>query len=204
MSDLPPDRLYLDDDPVIKAIEKCSLQGMFGPEITSTRALLSKESEGSSTTTSRASYDSGADPVEPRDLFDEDPHSPYNSTDLLAIEEADKGGDIPSKRTSDESGIAVGLAKQESNIFSDHTTNNGSYPVLPGHEDGTTSFSQSDYFGRVHQEKASYHKYTPLFSLAFLTSVLMLGRRDPPIDRHAENPPQCPRLILLKLQASKP
>ena len=163
MSDLPPDRLYLDDDPVIKAIERCSLQGMFGPEVTSTRALLSKESEDSSTSTFSASYDSGADPVEPRDLFDEGPHFPYNSTDLLAIEEADKGGDVPSKRTSDDSGIAVSLTEQEGNASSRHTSNDGGYPVIPGYEDGTTSFPQSNYFGRVHQEKASYHKCTSFF-----------------------------------------
>ena len=163
MSSLPQDRLYLDDDPVIKAIEKCSLQSMFGPEVTSTRALLSKDSEGSSTTSFSASYDSCSDPVETRDLFDEDPNFPYDSTDLLSIEEADKGGDIPSKRTSDDSGIAVSLTEQEGNIPSDHTTNDDGYPVLPGYEDGTTSFPQSEYLGRVYQEKASYHKRTPLF-----------------------------------------
>ena len=164
MSDLPPDRLYLDNDAVIKAIEKCSLQSMFGPEVTSTRALLSKESEASSTTTFSASYDSGADPVETRSSFNEDPGFCYDSTDSLLAEEADKGGDIPSKRTSDDSGIAVGLTKQEGNIFSDHTTNDGGYPVLPGHEDGTTSLSQSNGLQRVHQEKASYYKFTSFFS----------------------------------------
>ena len=161
MSTLPPDRTYLDDDPIIKAIEKCSLQSMFGPEVTSTRALLSKESEGSSTTTFSANYDNCTDPVETRDLFDEDPHFPYHSTDLLPIEEADKGGDISSKRTSDDSGIAVSLTTQEGDTFSDHTTSDGGYPVLPGHEDGTISFPQSNYLERVHQEKASYHKCTP-------------------------------------------
>ena len=163
MSILPPDRPYLDCDPVIKAIEKCSLQSMFGPEVTSTRALLSQESEGSSTTTLSASYDSCTDSVETRNLSDEDPDFSYNSTDLLPIEEADNGGDIPSKRTSDDSGIAVSLTEQEDTIPSDHTTNDGDYPVLLGQEDGTTTFSQSNYLGRVHQEKVSYHKCTPFF-----------------------------------------
>ena len=163
MSDLPPDRLYLDDDPVIKAIEKCSLQSMFGPDVTSTRALLSNQSEASSTTTFSASYDSCIDPVETRNNLDEDPNFPYNSTDLLSIEEADQGGDISSKRTSDDSGIAISLTEQEGNTFSDHTTNDGGYPILPGYEDGTTPFLQSNDLGRVHQEKASYNKFTPLF-----------------------------------------
>ena len=163
MSDLPPDRTYLDDDPIIKAIEKCSLQSMFGPEVTSTRALLSPESEASSITTFSASYDSGADSIKMRNSFNEDPDFSYKSTDLLSIEEADQGGDIPSKRTSDDSGIAVSLTEQEVDTFSNHTTNDGDYPVLPGHEDGTTSFPQSNFLGRVHQEKASYHKCTPFF-----------------------------------------
>ena len=163
MSNLPPDRDYLDDDPVIKAIEKCSLQSMFGPEVTSTRALLSEEYEASSTTTISTSHSSGADPVETRNFLDEDPNFSYESTDSLPIEEANEGGDSPSKRTTDISVIPSDLSEQEGDIPSDHTTNDGGYPVLPGNEDSMTSFPQSDHLGRVHQEKASYHKCTPFF-----------------------------------------
>ena len=158
-----PKKRYLDTDAVIKAIEKCSLQSMFGPEVTSTRALLSKDSEASSTITFRTNYNSSANSLKPRNLFDKDPNSPYNSTNLLPLEKANKGNNIASKRTSDDSGKAVSLTKQEDDIFSDHTTNDGGYSVLPGHEDGTTSLSQSNDLERVHQEKASHHKCTPIF-----------------------------------------
>ena len=161
MSIQPPVRDYLDYDTVIKAIEKCSLQGTFGPEVTSTRALLSKESEASSTTSISASHNSCTNPIETPNPFNEALILSYKSTGLLPIEEANEGGNIPSKRTTDDS--AVSLTKQEGNIPSDHTTNDGGYPILPGHENGTTSFPQSNYLGRVSQEKASYHKCTPFF-----------------------------------------
>lgn len=178
MSNLPRDRIYLDNSAVIKAIEKCSLQSMFGPEVTSTRALLSKKSEASSSTTSiSARYSNNINSVETRDLFDKDPNFPYSSTNLLPIEEADKGGDIPSKRTSDDSGIVVSLIKQEGNISSDHTTNDGGYPVLPGHEEGTTSLSRSNDLERVHQEKASYHKCIPFFSSFFNIYPIIRSKR---------------------------
>ncbi|KAL9132674.1 MAG: hypothetical protein Q9175_006149 [Cornicularia normoerica] len=172
---------YRDHHKVIKAIETCSLQATFGPEVISTGALVPKKPDVSSVITIRASQDSCVNPVQKRIRFNKIPFfsaKPHKNTRLLPIDETNEDGNIPSDLTTNNGGMPAILTKQDGNIFSICTTRDSGMPAFSTHEDAMTSFRQSNYLGQVPREiwgqKVSYHAYT--FSSVNFANILPVAR----------------------------
>ena len=154
---------------MIKAIEKCSLQATFGPELTSTGELLLKRSDVSSAlVTLRASHDSTIEPVGKRTLFDRIPlfsTKPRINAGLLPTDPNNEDNNSPSNLTTNNGGMPVVLTNQDGNIPRERSKG-GSMRAISTHEDGMTTFRQSNLLGRVPLEdwgqRVSYHAYNAL------------------------------------------
>ena len=144
---------YRDHHKMIKAIEKCSLQATFGPEITSTGDLLPKKYDVSSAvTTLKASHNSTIIPVEKGALFNRIPFfsaKPHVNASLLSTDLANECGNHPFDLTTNNGGIPVVSTNQYGSIPSDWSTNSGSVRAVSTYEDGMTSFRQSNLLARV-------------------------------------------------------
>ena len=144
---------------MVKAIENCSLQATFGPEITSTEGLLAAPSDDSSVVVVTASHHSGLNPFEKR------AHS-YHIPSFLAESRSNpndptnQDGDTPSTPTINE-GMPVSLVNQQGTMPYDLPINSRRMPASPPYEDGMTSVRQSNFLGQIPLEtwghKASYH-----------------------------------------------
>lgn len=152
---------YRDHHKMIKAIEKCSLQATFGPEITSTGELLPKEYNVSSV---KASHDSDFNPVEKRTRFNKISFfsaRPRIKAGLLPMDPIDEGDNIGPDLMTNDGSMPIVLTNQDGNIPSKWSTNCGSMAPISTREDGVAPFRQSNFFGRVPLEiwgqKVSYH-----------------------------------------------
>ena len=197
---------YWDHQKVIKAVEKCSLQGTFGPDVISTKDLLPKKVNVSPGFTIKEGHNDGISPVKEHALSKINPFiSIKNGVNArLLRKHAEK------KRKDDHitpNGIPE-TTKTRGNIPSEVFANGGSIPGLLTYESSTTAIVQNNMLGQVPAEvwdqKVSYRLRAFLFGIPADGLLLLLGRRAPPMDRHADNVPQYPRLVLLKSQASKP
>lgn len=134
---------------MIKAIEKCSLQATFGPEITSTGELLPKEYNISSV---KASHDSDFNPVEKRTRFNKISFfsaRPRIKAGLLPMDPIDEGDNIGPDLMTNDGGMPIVLTNQDGNIPSKWSTNCGSMAPISTREDGMAPLRQSNFFGRV-------------------------------------------------------
>ena len=158
---------YWDHQKVIKAIEKCSLQGTFGPEVTSTRDLLPKKVNVSSDITIKASHDSGISPVKE--------HASSNTIPFVRVK---NGINVRFLRKRAEKKKKDGHITPNSipetisargNIPSAVFANDGSIPALSTYESGITAFAQSNVLGQVPAEmwdqKVSYRLRALLFGI---------------------------------------
>lgn len=150
---------------MIKAIEKCSLQAMFGPEITSTRELLPKASAVSPVVTLKASIDNVNDSLSASSnrvpsLSDEI----HISADPLLIDPTNEDGNIPSEPTTNDGGLAVISTNEEGNVPTEESVNGGDIDPISAREDGMTTLQQSEILGRIPMEtwgqKVGYHGCT--------------------------------------------
>ena len=144
---------------MIKAIEKCSLQATFGPEITSTKDLLPKKVSLSSGVSVKASHSSANAPVKE--------HASSNRTPSIL---AKFGSLFRKSLTKDKSVAPNNILKSESehvvptnqhgNIPSEVFTNGRSVPALSACENGVTPFALSNFHQQVPPEvwsqKVSY------------------------------------------------
>ncbi|KAF6219611.1 hypothetical protein HO133_004080 [Letharia lupina] len=140
---------YRDHHKMIKAIEKCSLQATFGPEITSTGELLPKEYNVSSV---KASHDSDFNPVEKRTRFNKISFfsaRPRIKAGLLPMDPIDEGDNIGPDLMTNDGSMPIVLTNQDGNIPSKWSTNCGSMAPISTREDGVAPFRQSNFFGRV-------------------------------------------------------
>ena len=197
---------YWDHQKVIKAVEKCSLQGTFGPDVTSTKDLLPKKVNVSPDSTIKGGHDSGISPVKE--------HALSNTIPIISIKNGINAGFLrkrAEKKRKDDHITPNSIpetAKTRGNIPSEVFANGGSIPALLTYESSTTAFAQSNMLGQVPAEvwnqKVSYRLRALLFGIPANGLLLWLGRRAPPMDGHADNLPRYPRLVLLKSQASEP
>ena len=149
---------YWDHQKVIKAIEKCSLQATFGPEITSTSDLLPKKVNVSSDITIKASHDDGMSPVKE--------HASSNRIPFILTKNRVNAGLLrkrAEKKKKDDRITPNGIPETtntRSNIPSEVFANCGSIPALSTYESGRTAFAQSNVLGQVPAEvwdqKVSY------------------------------------------------
>ena len=182
---------YRDHHQIIRAIEKCSLQATFGPEITSTGDLLPKEPDVSSVLTLRSSHDTIIRPIEERDEVPFDLANSHSNTSLLPIDPTNEDGNVFSDPTIDDEDdndddnesddVSVFLPNQDDNIHSRRFTNGSTVRPTSEREDGMTLHQQqlghSHDFGRVRLEildqKVSYRACNSLsISLADHLPVL--------------------------------
>ena len=169
---------------MIKAIEKCSLQATFGPEITSITELWPKKSDNSSEVIHNA-----INPVQKRARFNK--ISLFSAkrridTGLLPMDPIDEEGNIPFDHTTSDDGTPV---NRNGNIPPEPLINRRSMAAISTHEVPLISFQQSNSFGRIPLEiwrqKVSYHVWNFLPSSA--NNFLTLGRKSSPRYRHTEN-----------------
>ena len=143
---------------MIKAIEKCSLQGTFGPEVTSTRDLLPKKVNVSSDITVKASHDSGISP--------DKEHASSNAIPFISTKNRVNAGLLrkrAEKKKKDDHTALSGIpetSNARSNILSEVFANSSSIPALSTYESGITAFAQRDVLRQVPAEvwdqKVSY------------------------------------------------
>ncbi len=149
---------------MIKAIEKCSLQATFGPEVTSTGDLLPKRYDVSSVVTlkashnstiipvQKASHNSTIIPIEKGASFNRIPFfsaKPRVNGSLLSTDLTKECGNHPSDLTINDGGIPVVSTNQYGSIPSEWSTNSGSVRAVSTYEDGMTPFRQSNLLARV-------------------------------------------------------
>ena len=149
---------HRDHHKMVKALENCSLQATFGPEITSAGGLLAETSDDSSDVTVKASHNRGLSPVEKRTRLYKIPSflakSRTNPNDLT-----NKDGNTPSDPTIIDD-IPIVLINKHGNIPYDLTTSRR-MPAFPTYKDGMIPVRQSNFLGQIPIEtwgrKASYH-----------------------------------------------
>ena len=168
MSTNPTITHYWDHHKVIKAIEKCSLQATFGPEIISTRDFLPRKSEVSSGITFKASNDSTKAPVKEHARFNGIPSllaKPRANVILLPIDPPKKDGNIAPDLIPKNSGKRIVPTNRRGNIPSELFTSSYNMPAVSAFESGTTPIVQSDFLRQVPQEawghRVSYYTRTP-------------------------------------------
>ncbi len=195
---------YRDHHKIIEAIEKCSLQATFGPEVTSTGDLLPKRSDVSSVVTLKASHNSTIVPVEKASHnstiipFDKASHNstiipvekgtrfnripffsaqPRVNASLPSTDLTNECGNHPSGLTTNDGGIPVISTNQYGSIPSEWSTNSGSVRAVSTYEDGMTSFRQSNLLARVPVEVWGQRVSTHFFiqEPALLTFSSLLG-----------------------------
>ena len=144
---------------MIKAIEKCSLQSTFGPEVTSTRDLLPNTVNVSSDINIKGSHDSGISPV--------NEHALSNAIRLKSTKKGIHAG-LLRKRAEKKKKVdhitsdsIPGTTNIRRNIPSEVFANDGSMPALSTYEGGMTAFAQSKVLGQepaeVWEQKVIYH-----------------------------------------------
>ena len=158
---------YWDHQKVIKAIEKCSLQGTFGPDVTSTRDLLPKKVNVSSDVTIKASPNSGISPVKE--------HASSNTIPFISTKKRVDAGFLrkrAEKKKKDDHNTPNGVpetTEARSNIPSEVFANSSSIPALLTYESGITAFAQSNVLGQVPAElwhqQVSYRLRALLFGI---------------------------------------
>ena len=168
---------YWDHQKVIKAIEKSSLQGAFGPEVTSTRDLLPKKVNVSSDITFQASHDSGLSPVKEHASPTTIPSIPIKkgvSTSFWRRRAEKKRKD--DHKTLDSIPETVNA---RGNIPSEVFTNGSSMPALSTYESGVTAFTHSNALGQVPaktwDQQVNYRQRTLLFGIPADSLLLWLG-----------------------------
>lgn len=180
---------YWDHQKVIKAIEKSSLQGTFGPDVTSTRDLLPKKANVSSDITFQASHDGGVSPVKE--------HASSNTIPFISIKKGVGAGLLrkrAGKKRKDAHNSSNGIPETvnaRGNIPSEIFANGSSLPALSTYESGITAFAQVNILGQVPAELWGHqvsNRQRTLF-LGILADGLLpwLGRRASPMDRHADS-----------------
>lgn len=162
---------YWDHHKVIKAIEKCSLQATFGPEITSTTDLVPQKIQVPSGITFKANHESRNAPVKERARSNRIPLLLAKSRDgLLSIDPLKEYGNIAPGLIANKNGKKnskyVTPTNRRGNIPSELFTSGSSMPAVSTFENGTTPIVQSDLLRQVPLEtwdqKVNYHARTLL------------------------------------------
>lgn len=140
---------------MIKAIEKCSLQATFGPEVLSTEELLPKYSEVSSAVILKTSRSNDIEPVGKGTHFNKIPFpsaKPPINVNVLSIDPT-KDSNIVSDRITDNHYVPA-----------DSTDRDGSIAAVVVNNDGMIPFQQSNFLGLVPLEirgqKVSHSTFT--------------------------------------------
>ena len=151
----PPVKHYREYHKVIKAIEKCSLQALFGPEVISTGQLLQKKSSVPLVGTLKASHNNDINTVKKRVRFNLIPffsakfHGNWSDLPLDAIIEDDI---ISPRFSSDDAGKAINSISQDGNIPSNWSINGDNMPSISTFEAVASPFQESNFLGRVPQD----------------------------------------------------
>lgn len=162
---------YWDHHKVIKAIEKCSLQAIFGPNITSTTDLVPQTIQVPSGVTFKANNESKNAPVGERARSNRIPLLFAKSRDgLLPIDPLEEDGniapDLIAKKNGKKNSKHVTQTNRRGNIPSEMFTSGSSMPAVSTFENSTTPVVQSDLLRQVPLEtwdqKVSYHARTLL------------------------------------------
>ena len=164
MSTKPIVTHYWDHQKVIKAIEKCSLQATFGPEVTSTRDLLPKKANVSSDITIN---DNGVSPVKE--------HASSKTIPLISTKNGVKASRLrkrAKKQKKDDHITPKGIPETinaRGSIPSEVFANGSSIPALSTYETGITAFAQSNAPGQVpaevREQMVSYYLRALLFGI---------------------------------------
>lgn len=159
---------YRDHHKIVKAIEKCSLQETFGPEVTSTEELLPKESDASSVVTLKASRNSDINPIKKRVFF--------NKIPFFSAKPHFNMGSLPINPTNENSKNLSRTTKID-NMHTISANKDGSMPAVIVNEDSMTPFHQSKFLGQVPLEiwgqKVSIHAFTSL-SVSFANIIIII------------------------------
>lgn len=165
MSIKPTVTHYWDHHKVIKAIEKCSLQATFGPEITSTTDLVPQKFQVTSGFTFKANNELKNAPIEER------AHSNRIALPLAKPpnglkEDGEIAPDLIAKTNDEKNSKRETPTDRRGNIPSELFTSGSSMPAVSTFENGTTSIVQSDLPRQMCLEtwnqKVSYHARTLL------------------------------------------
>ena len=173
---------------MIKAIERCSLQATFDLEMSSTKELLSKESEDSSFITYKANRDSDINPVDQRWDFDETAFfsaEPRIDTSIWPVDLINKDNNVPSDLTTNYGSIPLISTHQNNNTSCNGITNYsdmptistsvyGNMPAVVVGEDGTVPYQQSNFLGQV-PLKSWGQKVSYCASLFYPSALLILS-----------------------------
>lgn len=147
---------YQDQHGIIKAIERCSLQAIFGPDVGSTGDLLPKRPDTSLVVPLKPSRDSVSRPIEKRVYSNKTSFisaEPDIDTSLLPADSTDEDGNVFSDLITNDDIMPVLVTNQESNIPSACSTEPDIVPPSSTREYGMTPFQQSRYLGRVPLEE---------------------------------------------------
>ena len=185
---------------MIKAIEKCSLQETFGPEVTSTRDLLPKKVNVSSDITIKASHDIGISPVKE--------HASSNTIPFIATKKGFRAGlfrKLVEKKRKDDHKTPNSIPETTNargNVPSEVFTNSSNIPALSTYGSGITAFARSNVLGQIPAElwdqQVSYRLRALLFGILADGLLPWLGSRASPMDRHADSLSRYQRPVLLK------
>lgn len=158
---------YRDHHKIIKAIEKCSLQETFGPEVRSTEELLSKEPDVSLVVTLKANRNSDINPIKKRIFVDKIPFfsaRPRFNTGISPINPINENSNILSRTTKND------------NVHTITANKDGSMPAVVVNEDSMTPVHQSNFLGQVplkiRGQKVSIHAFISLSVTLLILSLL--------------------------------
>ena len=144
MSIIPTTTHYFDHHKIIKAVEKCSLQATFGPEIASTKDLMPHHT---------------INPAENPVPLDKIPQSssakPRTNAGPLPLDQTDEGCYMPRGLATNDGVAPVDLTDQRGNSPSGWSTNGWSMPDVSTYENGARTFTQSNFLGQVPLEMRS-------------------------------------------------
>ena len=145
---------YRDHHAVIKAIEKCSLQATFGPEIISTGDLLPKKPDALDVTVKavKANHAITTDPTNKR-LPLKRPLLPsdrtHTNTSSLPVDLSRKNIDVAPDRVTNGDGGPLISTKQRGSIHSVWSINGSNMPAISDFEKNSALFVQSSFLRQV-------------------------------------------------------
>ena len=181
---------------MIKAIEKCSLQATFGPEITSTTDLLRENPDRTSDITIKAQNNGTIESVEKQ----EDVDTIHIASAQLQLNAADlpnhptnKYGKIQTGLVANNSELLVASGSRHVSFPSVSSISGWNIPAISDYENAVALPKQSNFLGPVPPEirghKASYHARV-ISTKRFTNISLLPDRRASPMDRHTKNLPR--------------
>ena len=153
---------YRDHHAIIKAIEKCSLQATFGPEVTSTSDLLPKKPEAPGV---KANHDNTINPIKKRLALKRTlSPSAKTHTNKNPLPVNHKNVNVAPNLVTNDGGPLI-LTTQRGSIHSVQSINGGNMPAVSDFENNSALFMQGSSLRQVPLEtwgqKVSSHARTP-------------------------------------------